>query len=122
MPTRQQYPLRALPLNAQLNVDADEEAGIYQQTYPAQRPQIPRLPSNFAQLHINGKVIPSKLKKWIHKAFLVPPYLAYLQDRFQWNTQCAESIDWNAYAQAIGQFSTWRIQIMKLYNNLLPTA
>ncbi len=41
-----------LHLNAQLNVDADEEAGYYQSTYPARRPIIPRLPSNRVQLHI----------------------------------------------------------------------
>jgi hypothetical protein len=42
----------ALPLNAQLNVNADTEAGIYQHKYPAQHPITPRLPSNCAQLHI----------------------------------------------------------------------
>jgi hypothetical protein len=111
-----------LSLNAQLNIDADEEAGIYQQTYPAQRPIIPRLPSNRAQLHIGGKDIPSKLKKRIREAFTVPPYLAYLQSRFQWSEQCAATIDWTAYTQAIGRFSTQRIQITKLCNDLLPTA
>jgi hypothetical protein len=35
----------ALPLDAQLNVDADSAAGAYQCMYPALRPLIPRLPS-----------------------------------------------------------------------------
>jgi hypothetical protein len=111
-----------LSLNAQLNVEADAEAGEYQQTYPSQRPIIPRLPSNRAQLHIRGQVIPSKLKKRIREAFTVPPYLQYLQQRFQWSEQCASTINWTAYTQAIGRNSSRRIQITKLCNNLLPTA
>jgi hypothetical protein len=92
----------ALPLNAQLNVDANAKTGTYQQTYPVQRPLIPRLPSNRAQLHINGKVIPSKPKKRIRKVFSIPPYLAYLQVRFRWTAQCAETVHWSVYTQAIG--------------------
>jgi hypothetical protein len=121
-------PYEALPLNAQLNVNADEEAGIYQHTYPAQHPWIPCLLSNLAQLHINGKVIPSKLKKWICEAFTDPPYLAYLQDQFQWTAQCTETVGWTACTQAIRQFSTWHIQIIKLCTTklcndlLLPTT
>jgi hypothetical protein len=111
-----------LPLNAQLNVDADKEAGIYQCTFPLQRPIVPRLPSNRAQLHIAGKVIPSKLKKRIREAFTVPPYLAYLQERFKWSDQCVNTVDWTAYTQAIGRYCTRRIQITKLCNDLLPTA
>jgi hypothetical protein len=111
-----------LPLNAQLNVDADEEAGIYQHTFPLQRPIIPRLPSNRAQLHIAGKVIPSKLKKRIREAFTVPPYMLYLQDRFNWSDQCIETVDWTAYTQATGRFCTRQIQVTKLSNDLLPTA
>jgi hypothetical protein len=114
--------VRCLSLNAQLNVEVDAEAGEYQQTYPSQCPIIPRLPSKRAQLHICGKVIPSKLKKHIREVFTVPPYLQYLQQRFQWSEQCASTIDWTAYTQAIGRNSSRRIHITKLCNDLLLTA
>jgi hypothetical protein len=112
----------SLPLNAQLNVDANAEAGYYQCLHPKQRPIIPRLPSNRVQLHLDGKVIKSKLKKRIREAFTVPSYLCYLQKRFQWTDACVDNIDWLAYTQAIGRFSTRQIQITKLCNDLLPTA
>jgi hypothetical protein len=96
----------SLSLEAQLNVDADAEAGYYQDLYPAQRPIIPRLPSNRVQLHIAGKVISSKTKKRILEAFTIPPYLQYIQKRFQWSDASTTSIDWNAYNQAIARFST----------------
>jgi hypothetical protein len=111
-----------LTLNAQMNVDAGSEAGDFQNNYPAYRPMIPCLPSNRAQLHLGGKVIPSKLKRHIREAFTVPPYMKYLQERFQWTEQCASTVDWKAYTQAIGRFNMRRIQITKLCNDLLPTA
>ena len=67
-----------LPLEAQLNVDADAEAGQYQYLFPAQRPLIPRLPHNRVQLRISQKVISSKLKQSIREAYTVPPCLTYL--------------------------------------------
>jgi hypothetical protein len=71
-------PYGALPLEEQLNVDADAKAGCYQCMFPAQRPKIPRLPSNPAQLHLSGQVICSKLKSRIREAFTVPAYIQYL--------------------------------------------
>jgi hypothetical protein len=67
-------PYDDLNLEAQMNVDADEEAGNYQLMHHAYRPIVPRLPNNRAQLHISGKVISSKLKRLIWEAFTVQPY------------------------------------------------
>jgi hypothetical protein len=86
-------PYAGLSLNAQLNVDADAEAGNYQSTHPKLRPIIPRLPSNKVQLHISGKVISSKAKKRIREAFTVPPYMNYIRKRFQWTQACTNTID-----------------------------
>jgi hypothetical protein len=115
-------PYSELSLDAQLNVDADLEAGAYQCTYPAQRPLIPRLPSNPAQLRIKGKVICARLKQRIREAATVPEYLAYVAKRFGWDEATADSVDWPAYTQAIGRFRPQRIQITKLCHDLLPTA
>ncbi len=112
----------ALSLEAQLNVDADVEAGFFQCTYPAQRPHIPRLPSNPVQLHLNGKVICARLKQQLREASTVPTYLAYVAKRFKWEPSVAAMIDWQAYTQAIGRFRSQRTQITKLCNDILPTA
>jgi hypothetical protein len=90
-----------LPLDAQLNVDADAEARAYQCMHPAQRPLIPRLPSNSVQLHIKGKVICARLKQRIRA---VPAYLEYVAKRFQWDPAVASTVDWQAYTQTIGRF------------------
>jgi hypothetical protein len=109
-------PYDDLPLDAQLNVDADAEAGYYQQMFPAQRPLIPRLPSNHAQLHISGQVICSHVKSRIREAFTVPNYQQYLEARFKWTSQEHATVDWKAYTQSIGRFRTQRIQVTKLCN------
>jgi hypothetical protein len=115
-------PYAALSLEAQLNVDADAKAGLFQCMYPSQRPLIPRLPSNSVQLHIAGKVICARLKQWIREAATVPQYIAYVENRFKWNPLIFASIDWDAYNQTIGRFRHRRTQITKLCNDLLPTA
>jgi hypothetical protein len=111
-----------LSLEAQLNVDADAEAGFFQSTYPAQRPLIPRLPSNHVQLQIDCKIIYSKLKKCFWEALTVSKYLQYAATRFKWCPSVATMVDWEMYTQTIGQFCTQHIQIMKLCNDLLPTT
>lgn len=83
----------ALPLEAQLNVNADTEAGYYQCQNAVHWPIIPRLPSDCVQLHITGHVISSKAQKRIWEAFTLPPYLHYIQGRFQWTDTCAATID-----------------------------
>ena len=90
--------------------------------YPAQRPMIPCLPHNQAQLHIDQKVISSKIKQSIRDAFTVPPYMEYLKKRNRWTSECIATIDWKAYNQAVSRFHSQRIQITKLCNDLLPTA
>jgi hypothetical protein len=111
-----------LPLDAQLNVDADTEAGYYQSMYPAQRRVIPCMPSNAVQLHISGDVICSHVKSKIRAAFIAPAYLQHAEKRFQWSTLIYQSVDWQVYTRAISQFRTRRIQITKLCNKLLTTA
>jgi hypothetical protein len=93
-----------LPLDAQLNVDADTEAGYYQCMYPAKRPLVLQLPSNGVQLHISGNVICSKVKRSIREAFSVPPYLQYIEKRFHWTRAISDTVDWQTYTQAISQF------------------
>jgi hypothetical protein len=48
--------------------------------------------------------------------------MAYLQQRYQWDNTCIDTIDWQSYTQAISRFRSRRIQITKLCNDLLPTA
>jgi hypothetical protein len=112
----------SLPLDAQLNVDADAAAGSFQCMYPAQRPVVPRLPSNPVQLHIAGKVVCARLKQRIKEAATVPRYHEYVEKRFKWTPSITATVDWSAYTQAIARFSKQRTQVTKLCNDLLPTA
>jgi hypothetical protein len=81
-------PYDSLPLDAQLNLDANHEAENYQAMFPANRPLIPRLPHNCVQLHIDNKVISSKLKQSIWDAFKVTEYMEYLKKWHHWSSEC----------------------------------
>jgi hypothetical protein len=48
--------------------------------------------------------------------------MTYIHNWFQWTEACADTIDWNAYTQAISWYSTHQIQITKLCNNLFWRA
>jgi hypothetical protein len=73
-------------------------------------------------VHCSGKVISSKLKQSIRDAFTLPPYMLYLQSQNKWTRDVLDSIDWEAYTQAISRFPSRRVQVTKLCNDLLPTA
>jgi hypothetical protein len=95
--------LRAsLPLSAQLNCEADDQAGAYQTTHGTQpRPIGPFLPTTLAQLIIQGESVSSHYKSRICKAAMLPQYFEYLQGKFQWDDVTIKSIDWSAYKQII---------------------
>jgi hypothetical protein len=81
-----------LPLDAQLNVDADTKAGTYQCIDPAQRLIIPRLPSIPVQLHITSNVICTHLKHRIHEVMTVPAYIKYVAQQFKWDPMVSQRV------------------------------
>jgi hypothetical protein len=68
-----------LPLEAQLNIDADELAGIFQQRSGKSRPIVHMLPSCPAMLLIQGISITSNCRKQLIRASVEPTYIQYLQ-------------------------------------------
>jgi hypothetical protein len=101
-----------LSLEAQMNVDANVEAESYQSMFLAHRPIIPCLPSNRLQLHIANKVISLKLQQSIREAYMVPPYLVYLQSQNKWSAACIATIDWQPSTEP----SRWKIPFQKNTN------
>ncbi len=62
-----------LPLEAQLNVDADHEAGSYYQMHPKDDIPVRLIPGTCANLTINNNTISSGYKQAIHTASTAPP-------------------------------------------------
>jgi hypothetical protein len=94
-----------LPLDAQLNCDADYEAVYHQTIYAAYRPIVPRVPLNGAQLHIKGATINSGYKTAICDAFTAPALIAQIQQRNDWTPQTMSTVNLTSHKQAIDRLS-----------------
>jgi hypothetical protein len=110
-----------LPLEAQLNDDADELAGEYQLSHGAYRPFINMLPSCTAMLTIRGISVTSNYKKQLIRAYVEPEYMQYLQYRFEWSDQTISSIAWQSFQIAMKRIRH-DVLVTKVCNDLLPTA
>ena len=109
-----------LTLNAQLNVDADRYAGLYQDQYGCARPIVLRLPHNGVQIHQFSGTITSKLKSALRRCETERPLLNYIQHRNSWSHQHLKSINWKAHSSAIGRRKS-RVHTVKLIHDILPT-
>jgi hypothetical protein len=110
-----------LPLEAQLNVDADKFAGDFQSTRGKFRPLVFLLPSCDSMLAIRGISITSNYRKQLIRAYVEPEYIQYLQYRFSWSNEIIEGIAWKCLALAIQRINR-DVLITKVCNDLLPTA
>ena len=110
-----------LSLEAQLNIEADELAGSFQQTDGKFRPLVHLLPSCSAMLSIRGISITSNYKKQLIRAYVEPAYIQYLQYRFEWPDSTIQIIAWKCLSLAIQRIRR-DVLITKVCNELLPTA
>ena len=110
-----------LSLSAQLNVDADAQATIFQDNYGRPRPLAFLMPHAGASLQINNETITYNLKSFIRTQAHGPPLSAYIQQRNRWSPTTMSSIDWDAHGLAIQRNFPKRIHITKLVHDILPT-
>jgi hypothetical protein len=92
-----------LPLEAQLNVDADHKAGSYNQMHPNDDTPVRLIPGTCANLTINANTISSGYKQAIRTAWTAstaPPLLAKIRERNGWTTHDMSLIHWTALGRA----------------------
>ena len=111
-----------LPLLAQLNVEADDMASVYQDTFGRERPLVILSPRTRAHLVIRNGTITSRYQAAIRHAYTGPALQLYIQHRHDWTDYTFQSINWNAHGQALRNHITHRIHFSKLVHDILPTA
>jgi exonuclease III len=111
-----------LPLLAQLNVEADDMASIYQDTFGSDRPLVILSPRTRAHLIIRNETITSRYPAAIRHAYTGPALQLYIQDRNGWSDSTFQSINWRAHGQVLRNHITHRIHFSKLVHDILPTA
>jgi len=109
------------PLEAQLNIDADELAGIFQQRSGKSRPIVHILPSCPAMLLIRGISITSNYRKQLIRASVEPAYIQYLQYKLAWSDEAVTMIARKSLSLALLRINR-DVVIIKICNDLLPTA
>lgn len=77
-----------------LNVEADQLAGLYQDEFGAYSPITHMYPSSPEVLEINDMTITSNIRHQFIKAYSEPKYLQYLQDKYKWNNKTVHGIAW----------------------------
>lgn len=111
-----------LPLQAQLNVDADRLASQYQDRFGEARPSVLLFPHAAAQVHIaTYGTCTTRLPQTLRRAEAEQHLLAHIQDRNGWSAEVMQTINWDAHEMAIKKSNQRRIHITKLVHDILPT-
>jgi hypothetical protein len=111
-----------LPLEAQLNVDADHEAGSYYQMHPNNDTPVWLISGTCANLTINNSTISSRYKQAIHTVSTAPPLMAKIQERNGWSPHDMSRTYWTALSRATRRMPSRMTQILKLSHDILPAA
>jgi len=111
----------SLPLNAQLNVEADYYAGQYQDNFGKLRPLCTLLPTSGAMLSIRTISVTSDYRNQLIRAYTEPRYIEYVQNRFGWSDDVIHSIAWKCLTLAARRINR-SVLMTKVCNDLLPTA
>lgn len=116
-------PYNRLELPAQLNVDADALADAYIVDNPDHPYNIvPLLPTSGIQLHLPVGTITHNLKKAIRLARTEPAMREHLMDRFSWDEDTFEDIDWEGFRRAMGRLDKHRVTLTKHVNNYVAVG
>ena len=118
-------PYDELPLESQLNCQADELANVYmkQLTADADLSRVPRFPVNKAQFHMPQGTCTYKLARVIRNARTTPPLLEkMLRDNPTWDEDTHELINWKAHSRALNRHEAKKVTIIKYLHNILPVG
>ena len=110
-----------LPLDAQLNVEADALAEDYYSDTVQSKPVTHVLPACPAMLVLNGITVSNNYKKHLIRAYTEPMYISYLRDKFNWSDALIQLIAWKSLSCGIRRVQR-NCLVTKICNDLLPTA
>ena len=100
-----------LPLLAQLNVDADKRASMYQRLHGAQRPFTLMSPHTGVHLVTPQGTITAKHKVEMRLRSAGPGLQAHLKQKNQWTDRVFENVNWEAHGKALSSSSMRRVHL-----------
>jgi len=115
-------PYDRLSIPAKLNCEADREASSWHQRMEQHNLTVPTLSQTQTQLVIQQRSITSHLKRRVHHSITVPRLLSYLQQRFSWEENVLEEIDWVVYQSIIKKYKDQWTTVVKHLHAISPTG
>lgn len=110
----------SLPLEVQLNIEADKLATAYMQEDTTRRPIAALFPSAKAQLIIKGKSVTRKLPFAIRYEAGSIGIRTYLKDRNSWTERTLDDIHWDSHGSSHSFHRPQRCFLIKLCHRHLP--
>lgn len=115
-------PYPRLPLEAQMNCQADKLAEDYhQQPFGTQVPMA-NLPHSPCRIYIQSQSITRALKRRVYEAATVPIYHQYICKRFGWQASVIDTIDWDTYRTVVTRNAQSRTTLVKHLHDISPTG
>ena len=111
-----------LKLEAQLNCEADHEASRYSFPTDGSLDIVTTLPHTFCQLVIQGKSITRQIKRRVYQAATQQRLLDYLKQKFHWNDEILEAIDWTSFTHIIQKYKDSWATLVKHIHDISPTG
>lgn len=115
-------PYTSLPLNAQLNCDADVEATNARQAILQQQQTVPPLPSTPCQLIIQGKSVTRRIKRNVQEVASISNHKQYLKGQFSWDEDTYNTIDWQLFQETLPKYRDQWPTIVKHIHDISPTG
>ena len=109
-----------LPLLAQLNVEADTKAGLYQDGHGANHPVVFMTPRARAHLHFDTGTVTSRYPAALRKAHSSEALLHHIRTRNHWTEATAAFVNWDSHGAALSKHIQNRLHYSKLAHDILP--
>jgi hypothetical protein len=113
-------PYDELPLQAQLNCDADALAEEYLREAIIDFTKMPIMPTSGCQLHLPQGTITHGIKRELKFARSVPPLKEKLKLKHCWSDEEIDDINWAAHGRALRRHDKRRETMVKYLNDILP--
>ena len=116
-------PRNQLPLQAQLNCEADDQASTYHGSRIAFSSQhVTPLSQTPCQFLIRNQSITNKIKQRIREAITLPSLLAYQTTKFNWHANTIQYISLESYCHIVKKYRDKWPTMVKHLHNICPTG
>jgi hypothetical protein len=103
----------SLDVPAQFNCDADRLAASFTRSHVSHSTTVNPLPQTPVALHVSNKSITGHIKSRIREAASTPILHQYLCQKFEWDADVIQMIDWTTFTYILPKYHKTRTTLVK---------